>query len=158
MVASLYLDSHKVLRRESARKAGPREMIVNKMREAWETAELSGLIREQLEIAKYTKSGDPFIIDFGYNVGNEIKLFHAVSLKKSIEAAERLAYKYPQIAKGMVREGWNSRMTAIIDDGLDPSSGGVRFALDILEENLVYVATVAEMPGIAEQAKRDLMA
>jgi hypothetical protein len=157
-VARMYLDPRKVLRRESLPKGGSRQVIVNKMRDAWELAGLAGLIRQQLEVAQYTRPGDPFKIDFGYNVGKEIKLFHAVSLKKSVDAAERLAYRYPQIAKGMERQGWNSKLTSVVDDGLDASKSDVRFALDTLEESRIFVTAIAEMPKIARQAKRDLLA
>ena len=49
----------------------------------------------------YTKPGDPFKFDFGYRVGAEIKLFHAVSLQANVEQAITLAARYPKIADGI---------------------------------------------------------
>ena len=49
----------------------------------------------------YTKPGDPFEFDFGYRFGGEIKLFHAVSMRASVDSAVMLALKYRGIVPVM---------------------------------------------------------
>ena len=44
-------------------------------------------IMRGIPVAPYTKAGDPFKFDFGYRVGNTIKIFQAVSMKSSIDQA-----------------------------------------------------------------------
>ena len=48
------------------------------------------------------------------------------------------------------------RLTAVIDDDLDRGQDAVQFALSMMEEERIRVAVVAEMPGIAEAARREL--
>jgi hypothetical protein len=107
--------------------------------------------------APYTKAGDPFTFDFGYNTGTEIRLFHAVSLKAGVETAVTLAARYPKIAPVMAKmTGTTPGLTAVIDDDLDRSQDAVQFALSMMEEERIRIAVAAEMPGIAEVARREL--
>jgi len=47
-------------------------------------------------------------------------------------------------------------LTAVIDDDVDRSQDAVQFALGMMEEERIRVAVAAEMPGIAEVARREL--
>ena len=96
-MASMYLEAAKV---GGKREVSGRQRILGKMRDAFEQA---GVLRFILPVpvAPYTKPGDPFQFDFGYRVGGEIKLFHAVSLKAGVDAAVLLAARYPKIAPVM---------------------------------------------------------
>ena len=49
-------------------------------------------------------------------------------------------------------------LTAVIDDDLDRGDESVQFALSMMEEENIRVAVVAEMPMIAEVARRELRA
>ena len=132
---------------------------MNGMREAFEQAGVWTLLMKEIPAAHYTKPGDPFRFDFGYRVGAEIKLFHAVSLKTSVEQAITLAARYPKIGEGIAQKiQAKPLLTAVIDDGLDRTLGGVEFALGALAEEKIQVATVAEMPLIAERARLELRA
>ncbi|MGA9811844.1 MAG: DUF3037 domain-containing protein [Terriglobales bacterium] len=136
-----------------------RRRILNGMREAFEQAGVWTLLMKEIPAAHYTKPGDPFRFDFGYRVGAEIKLFHAVSLKTSVEQAITLAARYPKIGEGIAQKiQAKPLLTAVIDDGLDRTLGGVEFALGALAEEKIQVATVAEMPLIAERARLELRA
>jgi hypothetical protein len=149
---------------ETARVAGPREAsgrqkILATMREAWERAGVLRLL-SPVPVAAYTRAGDPFKFDFGYRVGGEIKLFHAVSLKASVDAAVTLAARYPKIAEGMLRakDPIAPALTAVVDDELDRKKDEIGFALGMMEENQIRVAAAAEMAGIAEAARVELRA
>jgi Protein of unknown function (DUF3037) len=154
-LASVYLEAAKV---GGKREASGRQRILGKMREAFEQAGVAKFVLP-VPVAPYTKPGDPFQFDFGYRVGGEIKLFQAVSLKASVDAGVMLAARYPRIAPVMAKVT-DSRpsLTAVIDDDLDRGQENVQFALSMMEEETIRIAVAAEMPGIAEVARRELRA
>ncbi len=154
-MASMYLEAAKV---SGKREASGRQKILGKMREAFEQAGVAKLILP-VPVAPYTKPGDPFQFDFGYRVGGEIKLFQAVSLKAGVDAAVLLAARYPRIAPVMSRvAGAAPALTAVIDDDLDRGQESVQFALSMMEDERIRIAVAAEMPMIAEVARRELRA
>jgi hypothetical protein len=154
-MASIYLESAKV---RGSRAPSGRQRILSTMRDAFEQAGVSKLVLP-VPVAPYTKPGDPFQFDFGYRVGGEIKLFQAVSLKAGVDAAVLLAARYPRIAPVMARVTDSAPLlTAVIDDDLDRGGDEVRFALSMMEEEKILIKVVAEMPGIAEVARRELRA
>jgi len=154
-MASLYLETAKV---PGQRELSGRQRILGKMREAFEQAGVLGLLAP-VPAEPYTKKGDPFQFDFGYRIGREIKLFHAVSLKTGVEAAITLAARYPRIAPVMSKVSDASPMlTAVIDDDLDRGQDVVQFALSTMEDEKIRIAVAAEMPIIADMARRDLRA
>jgi hypothetical protein len=154
-MASMYLDAAKLAGRHEAT---GRQWILGKMRDAFEQVGVAKLLLP-VPVAPYTKPGDPFHFDFGYRVGGEIKLFHAVSLKANVDAAIMLAARYPKIAPVMSKMTDASPvLTAVIDDDLDRGQESVQFALSMMEDDRIRIAVAAEMPMIAEVARRDLRA
>jgi hypothetical protein len=87
-------------------------------------------------------------------------LFQAVSLKTSVDAAIMLAARYPKIAPVMSVKTNEAVpiLTAVIDDDLDRKQDAVQFAVSTMEEEKIRIAVAAEMPVIAEMARRDLRA
>ncbi|MGA9542094.1 MAG: DUF3037 domain-containing protein [Candidatus Sulfotelmatobacter sp.] len=155
VMASLYLEAAKVAGKRETR---GRRRILDKMRDAFEQAGVLGLLAP-IAAEPYTKKGDPFQFDFGYRVGGEIKLFHAVSLKRSVETAIALAARYPRIVPVMSKMTDAAPvLTAVIDDDLDRGAESVQFALSMMEDEKIRVAVAAEMPMIAEVARRELRA
>jgi hypothetical protein len=155
-IASIYLEAAKV---RGHRVGSGRQKIFETMRGAFEQAGVLGLVMEGVPVAAYTKPGDPFSFDFGYRLGNEIKLFHAVSLKANVEAAVALASRYPRIAEGITRVTAASPvLTAVIDDGLDRKQEQIQFALNMMQDEKIRIATATGMPDIASVAKRELRA
>ena len=154
-MASMYLEAAKV---GGQREATGRQKILGKMRDAFEQAGVAKFLLP-VPVAPYTKPGDPFQFDFGYRVGGEIKLFQAVSLKAGVDAAVLLAARYPRIAPVMSKVVQAAPMlTAVIDDDLDRGQDSVQFALSMMEEEKIRIAVAAEMPMIAEVARRELRA
>ena len=49
-------------------------------------------------------------------------------------------------------------LTAVIDDDLDRGRESVQFALSMMEDEKIRIAVAAEMPMIAEVARRELRA
>lgn len=154
LLASLYFDGPK---RETRAGFSERQEILRGMRDAFEQAGVWASLMKDIPAAEYTKIGDPMKFDFGYRVGDEIKLFHAVPLKASVEQAIMLASRYPKIALGIAQKAKaHSSLTAIIGDDLNRTRDEVRFALNAMEEEKIQVAMAAELPMIAERARLEL--
>jgi len=155
-LARLYMGAPK---QPAVRVASERQNILSKIREAFEQAGVWQLLMHGIPVSPYTKTGDPFKFDFGYRVGNSIKLFHAVSLNTSVDQAVTLASRYPAIARSMTEKTQaSSFLTAVVDDRLDRTNEQVQFALGMMEEAQVKIAAAAEMPEVAEAARRELLA
>jgi hypothetical protein len=67
-----------------------------------------------------------------------------------------LASRYPKIAPVMAKMVAEPSLTAVIDDDLDRGLDTVQFALGMIEEEKIRIAVAAEMPMIAEVARREL--
>lgn len=153
-MASIYLEAAKV---GGKREASGRQKILGKMREAFEQAGVWGLMRKQIAVAEYTHKGDPLKIDCSYRPNGEIKMFQAVSLGSDVDAAKVLAFSYPKIAAGIAKkEKAAAVLTAVVEDELDRTDEAVLFSFEMLKESRIAVAVSAEMPRIAEAARKEL--
>jgi hypothetical protein len=152
-VARIFLETPKV---ERVREPAGRRKILETMREEFEKAGVLTLVNG-VPAEPYTKPGDPFKFDFGYRAKNEIKLFHAVSMRASVDAAVMLAARYPKIAPLMEKvAGAAPLLTAVVEAELDRARSEVGFALEMMEESRIRVAEMTEMAGIAERARVEL--
>lgn len=152
-VARMFLESPKVRR---VREPAGRQRILETMRGEFEKAGVLSLLNT-VPAEPYTRAGDPFEFDFGYRVGGEIKLFHAVSMRASVDAAVMLAARYPKIVPVMEKITRAAPLlTAVIEAELDRTRTEVGFALEMMEESRIRVAPTSEMAGIAEVARVEL--
>ena len=134
-----------------------RQLIAQRMREAFEQAGVWKLMRKRIDVSQYTQPGDPLKIDCGYRPNGEVKLFQAVSLATDVNAAKVLAFTYPQIRKGIARvEQAGTSLTAIVEDDLDRADEPIAFALATLARSQIAVAPQAELARLAETARREL--
>ncbi len=157
ILANLYFGASKRVSRQAA--VSGRLHILARMREAFETVGVWTLLMKTVPAEPYTKPGDPLKFDFGYRVGETIKLFHAVSLKTNVELAMALASRYPKIGSSMAQmTKARPLLTAVVDDDLNRGASEVQFALGEMEEAQIRVAPAADMPEIAASAQRDLRA
>ncbi len=158
-LAAMYLEPRR--REAEAREAAGRQLIVNRMREAFEQAGVWNLpqMRKRIAVAQYTRPGDPLRIDCGYRPNGVVKLFHAVSLAIDVDSAKVLAFTYPQIAEGIARlENAKTELTAIVEDDLDKSDEPIAFALDTLRQVHITVSPLGELPKIVEGIRSELRA
>jgi hypothetical protein len=154
-LAEMYLE--RVRRPAGKGAAAGRQLIAQRMRAAFEQAGVWKLMRKRIAVAKYTHPGDPLKIDCGYRPNGEVKLLHAVSLASDVDAAKVLAFTYPQIREGITRlEQAKTSLTAIVEDDLDRADEPIAFALDTLARSQIAVAAQAELPRLAEMARREL--
>ena len=159
-LAEMYLESHRG-REEKTRAASGRAAIFQRMRAAFEHAGVWNLpqMRKRIAVAQYTRPGDPLKIDCGYQPNGVVKLFQAVSLATEVDSAKVLAFSFPLIAAGIrKKEKAKTALTAIIEDSLDRKDEPIAFALATLQQSHIAVATAADMPRIAEAARRELRA
>ena len=154
-VARMFLETPKLKR---TREPAGRQRILETMRDSFEKAGVLGFL-SAVPAEPYTKAGDPFEFDFGYRFESEIKLFHAVSMRASVDAAVMLAARYPKIAPVMEKvAGAAPLLTAVVEVELDRSRSEIGFALEMMEESRIRVATTDEMGGIAERARVEMSA
>jgi hypothetical protein len=68
-----------------------------------------------------------------------------------------LAFTYPGLSAGVLRlEKAKTDLTAIVEDDLNRDDDEIDFALDILQQNSINVATLTQMPELAERARIEL--
>lgn len=155
-LAKLYLEAPPI--RAGKRVPGGRQRILAAMRNAFEREGVWKLMRKDIAVESYTHEGDPLKIDCAYRPNGVIKMFHGVALSSDVDSAKVLAFSYPEIEAGIARdEKAGLSLTAIVEDGLDRSDEGIRFALAIMERSRIAVAGVSEMPRLAEVARRELL-
>jgi hypothetical protein len=154
ILARTYLDSE---RRPAQREAAGRRAIYNVMRGAFEHAGVWHVMWKDIAVATYANNGDPLKIDCAYRPENVIQMFHAVSLATDVNAAKVLAFSYQNFRDQMaLAESADPNLYAVIEDGLDWKDPGVAFALEALDRYGIDVATVGQMPAIAERAREEL--
>lgn len=155
-LASMYLETPA---RAGRREASGRQRILAQMRDAFERAGVWALLSKEIAVEQYTHKGDPLKIDCGYRPNGVVKMFHAVSLASGVDAAKVLAFSYPQLAEGIAKvERASSLLTAVVEDDLERGDEAIGFALTTLEKSRIAVAVTAEMPSLAEVARRELRA
>ncbi len=159
-LAEMYLESRRG-RGEKTRAAAGRQAILQRLRVAFEHAGVwsDKRMRKRIAVAQYTRAGDPLKLDCGYRPNGVVKLFHAVSLATEVDSAKVLAFSFPLIAAGIrKKEKANAELTAIVEDTLDRKDEAIAFALATFKGSHIVVAAAADLPRIAEAARRELRA
>ena len=108
-----------------------RSGILRRMRSEFEQAGVWEQMSREIRIQTYTRQGDPLKIDCGYRYPREympglsrndqkFRMFHAVSLKKDVNAAKVLAFTFGDFRVGLEKEvKATAELTAIVEDGID---------------------------------------
>ena len=154
-LARLYLETPQ--RKPTARARSVRQKIFSHMQEEFEKAGVWSRMWQHVPASRYGHPGDPLKIDCGYKPNGVVRLFHALALHTDVDSAKVLAFSYPQIAEGIYREEKaNTELTAIVDQLSETKDESFQFALATLKRNSIQVASLAEMPAIADRARREL--
>jgi len=159
-LCSIYLEEPPSDIRPAVRPKNEHAMILAGIEDALTRAGIWAQRIEKISAAKYTKKkGDSLVFDFGYVVGTEVRFFQAVPLKTNTNQAVILAHRFPKVAQCISAEnGAIARLTAVVSNDLDRTNPDIEFALDAFKDNNVKVATVADMPSIADKTRQDLNA
>jgi len=155
-LSKMYLERSRAIgkKEESGRQA-----ILKAMRHEFEKAGVWQLMTKRIPVAKYTQPGDPLKIDCGYRPNGVIKLLQAVPLEIDTDAAKVLAYSFPTIRSGIqTKERADAELTAIVEPHLDRADASIDFALGILEQSKIRIASSNDLARIAEAARTELRA
>src|SRR5574340_268674 len=152
-LARMYLERRRAGKREAAGRQG----ILGQMRDAFEQAGVWALMLKKIAAAQYTHKGDPLKLDCGYKPNGVIRLFHAVSLESDLDAAKVLAFSFPDLRDGIARvEKAQAELTAVVEADLERDDEAIAFALAVMQRGQIAVATTADLPRLAEVARREL--
>lgn len=134
-----------------------RRRIVARMKDAFESEGVWGLMRKEIAAETYTYKGDPLKIDCAYRPNGTIKMFQAVALSSDVDSAKVLAFSHPQLVAGIARElKAETMLTAIVEDGLDEKDESIMFAMAMMQGAGIAVSAVEDLPSIAKQARIEL--
>lgn len=152
-LAQIYLERS----RKGSKEVSGRQQIFATMRREFERQGVWPLMRRNLPVAEYGDRGDPLKIDCAYRPNGTVHMYHAVSLATDVSSAKVLAFTMPKLREGVSRqEGARADLTAIVESELDRDDDAVSFALATLSAGDIQVATVADLPRIGENIRREM--
>jgi hypothetical protein len=152
-LAEMYLERGK----RGSRIVSGRQQIVSVMRGEFERQGVWALMRHNVAASEYTHKGDPLKLDCGYRPNGTVHLYHAASLETDVNSAKVLAFTFPKVREGIaLAEKAGADLTAIVETELNQDDEAVAFALATLRGSNIQVASVAEMPRIAESVRREM--
>ena len=135
-----------------------RRRLVGVAAKEFDKANVLGLLMRNVDLATYTKAGDPLRYDFGWRMGKQINFLHAVSLKKSVEQGILLAARYPEIRRAIfAKEDATASMIALVESEVRQRPE-VGFVLGMMRDVEIRVAMESEMPAIAQEVRGELKA
>jgi hypothetical protein len=153
-LARIYLDRP---RRRGSRELSSRQVIHQRMRAEFERVGAWELMWRDIPASQFTRSGDPLKIDAGYSIGTKVKMFHSLSLDHDLNTAKVLSFSFPRMAEGILRvQNQQAALTAIVEDDLPADDDGIHFALETLRASEITIATMKDLPQIADLAAVEL--
>lgn len=160
VLAKAYLESQ--ARERGERTARGRQAIYQAMRGTFEEAGVLGLLLQDIAAAEFTRPGDPFKVDFGYQPNGVLHLLHGHSMAgqpatSQVNGARLLVSSYADMREGIMQKRHvETDFTAIVEDALDVNDVAVAFALETLQQGGIQTARVAELPAIAERVRVEM--
>ncbi|PSH05005.1 MAG: DUF3037 domain-containing protein [Acidobacteria bacterium] len=152
-LAEMYLERAK----KGARTVSGRMQIFQTMRGEFERKGVWALMRHNIAASEYTHRGDPLKIDAAYRPNGTVHMYQALSLETDVNSAKVLAFSYPKLREGVMRvEKAETALTAIVESELDREDDATMFALETLSASRIMVATMAELPRIAESVRQKM--
>jgi len=160
-LAQIYLETSQQMKPHRGSRISVRQRLCAQMTNIFVQAGVWDTLIKDIEARDYTHPGDPLKLDCGYihqNGSRKAKLFHAVGIESGPDAAKSLAFTWPAMRDGIQKlEGVRSAaLTVIVDDGLDRNDDRIEFGLSTLARSGIKVAPLAEMPYLADLARREL--
>jgi hypothetical protein len=141
---------------KARRSVGSRRIHLG-MEDAFKAEGVWDLLIRDLTASTFTNAADDFTFDFAYPVGNELKVFHAVSLKERLKDAELFTFRVAKIGPKMAKMREVAPIfTAVVEDTFDGENKDVKTVLALMEDEKIRVARLREIPAIAKTAAIDL--
>jgi Protein of unknown function (DUF3037) len=132
-----------------------RNWIHARMSEAFVTEGVWESLIKDFPASIYTNPADDFVLDFAYPVGDELKIFHAVSLAAVRTETRMFPLRVAKITPRM-KEKVTPIFTAVVEDQFNEEDKAVKTVLAFMADEKIRVARLNEMPVIADEARRDL--
>src|SRR5215469_6523144 len=134
-----------------------RKWIYSGMSNGFRAAGVWDFLEKDVPAAPYTNATDNFTFDFGYVFGNEVKLFHAVSLVDVGQETRMFPLRVAKIGPKMATmRKMTPVFTAVVEDNYDTRDDNVISVLAFMKDEQIRVAGLREMPEIAETARIEL--
>jgi hypothetical protein len=144
---------------EKQRRTAGRKWIRTEMDKAFQAAGVWNMVERNLPASIYTNTEDKYTFDFSYVSGNEVKVFHAVSLMENLREAELFAFRVSKIGPAMTTlRQQTPRFTAVVEDVFNSADKEVVPVLALMKDEKIRVARLREMAQIAETARVELRA
>jgi hypothetical protein len=144
---------------ETPERTTGRRWIRSRMSDVFRSAGVWDLLTKDVPAAPYTNETDKFTFDFGYATGNEVKLFHAVSLVEVGQETRMFPLRVAKIGPKIAAMRKASPVfTAVVEDTFDEASDQVVSVLAFMKDEQIRMARLGEMPEIAERARVELRA
>ena len=135
-----------------------REQVRKQMEAAFKQNGVWKLMKHDIALSGLTERTDPFTIDCGYAHEEHFKFFHALALSSQPDSGLALASRMSDIISSVAaRHGLMTWFTAIVEDDLERTDPEIEFALLKMEKSEIHLAVAAELPGIAERARLELV-
>lgn len=132
-----------------------RKWLRSKMKEAFWAEGLKDLVRENRPAAPYTNEADDFTIDFSYVYGDKLECIQAVSLINIGMETRMFPLRVAKMKSGAANKP-KPGFTAVVENYFNREDKDVKMVIAFMDAEAVHLATVAEMPDIARQARFDL--
>jgi len=156
-LVSLYLSEGPDLGETPKQRESGRRQILTGMQSHFERVGIWELLIHGVRIADFTRSDDSFRFDFGYRLGKALKLFHGVSLQRSVNAAIEVASKFQTLSRTKnENKTFDPMLTVVVDDDLDRHEERVMYTLNAMSADGIQITELREMGTIAEAARSDL--
>lgn len=152
-LTSIYLDERQI--KAGERREGARQLLVSGMQREFERAGIWDLLIHGVSAAEYTRADDTYKFDCGYVLGDQLKLFHGVSLRRSVNTAIEVTSKYKKVVEKRRNE---TLLTAVVENDLDRDEERISYTLSAMKADGIRIAELREMPGIADAARLELRA
>jgi hypothetical protein len=134
-----------------------RKWIHARMSEAFVTAGVWEFLVKDFPVSTYTNPADDFVLDFAYPLGDELKIFHAVSLAAVGPETRMFPLRVAKISPRMKEKRMVSpSFTVVVEDEFDEEDKAVKSVLAFMEDEKIRVRRLREMPTIADVARREL--
>lgn len=146
-----------VLEEERTSRKSGRRWIHGEMSSSFRAEGVWKFLDKDLPASPYTNPTDTFTFDFAYAVGQEIKLFQAVSLVNGGPESRMFPLRVARIGPKMkTMRGMTPIFTAVSEDIYDEKDADAVSILAFMQDEGIRLARVREMPRIAEAARREL--
>lgn len=153
-LASSYLESRP--RAREASRPGPRRAVLTAMKDAFAQAGVWQLMTKDIAIRDYISTPDPQKIDCAYENGR-VKMFHAIALEENATPAKALAFSFSDFRAALeARRKKPAELTAICAHAAYQDGDSFTATAELLRRSNIQLATTADLPSLAAQARQDL--